>query len=78
MSKLDLKLLAWASMWVVTSLTVVGNPGIRSCDMGRENEFDFGTFDLRCLGNLGANLSSRFLFIWVLRSVGRFRMEMSA
>lgn len=42
MSKLDLKLLAWASMWVVTSLTVVGNPGIRSCDMGRENEFDFG------------------------------------
>ena len=56
LSKMDLKLLAWATKWMVISLTEVGNRGVRGCSHLRENEFDFGMSDLRCLGNPGANV----------------------
>ena len=53
---MDLKLLAWATKWMVISLTEVGNRGVRGCSHLRENEFDFGMSDLRCLENPGANV----------------------
>ena len=33
LSKMDLKLLAWATKWMVMSLTEVGNRGVRRCSI---------------------------------------------
>lgn len=74
LSNVDLKLLAWATKWMVMSLTEVGNRGVRGCSIwGKMNSI------LVCqiwdVWEIQEQMSNRLLDIWILSSVESVRIS---